>query len=157
MTSDRGIIPNKYTRFFSKVNAGDFNHKKCWPWTGAGKGNGYGNVRLGKRNVAAHRYAYEIMVGPVPDGMDVCHTCDNRWCVNPDHLYVGTRKQNMTDCRNRGRAAGGNRKHLKEVDVQEIHRRLNAGMSPRQVAETMDVNYSTVSSIQKGNSYVGQR
>jgi hypothetical protein len=103
--------------------------------------------------ISAHRRAYELFCGAVPDGMDVCHTCDNRWCVNPDHLFPGTRQANMDDCVSKGRAAGGNRKHLTERQVQEIRRRLLVGEAKRKIANQMDVNHSTIDSISKGTSY----
>ena len=87
--------------------------------------------------------------------MDVCHRCDNRWCVNPYHLFVGTRAENMADMKAKGRGDGGNRKHLSEKLVQEIRRRLHAGTAPRVIAETMDVNYATITAIKSGRSYVG--
>lgn len=146
---------NRYTRFLQKVDAGGFDPNACWAWRGAGKGNGYGNVRVGAKNLPAHRYAYELFVGQIPPLSDVCHTCDNRWCVNPDHLFIGTRADNMADCKTKGRTAGGNRKHLPERAVQEIRRRLNGGVSPSRIAADMDVGYGTISAIQRGDSYVG--
>jgi hypothetical protein len=151
----REFIPNRYTAFLRRVDTKGFNQNECWPWIGAGKGNGYGNVNLGGRTVPTHRYSYELFIGPIPEGMDVCHTCDNRWCVNPDHLFVGTRRENMEDCKSKGRAAGGNRKHLTEARIQEIRRRLLAGHSPRKISTQMDVNYGTVRAIKEGRSYVG--
>jgi DNA-binding CsgD family transcriptional regulator len=59
----------------------------------------------------------------------------------------------MEDCQSKGRAAGGNRKHLTEAQVQEIRRRLNGGMSPRIISQQMDINYGTISSIRRGDSY----
>lgn len=141
---------NKVTAFFQKVETNGFDPNKCWPWTGTGKGNGYGHTSRGP----AHRVAYKMLVGPIPTGMEVCHRCDNRWCVNPDHLFVGTRSENMQDMKLKGRGAGGNRKHLKEHQVQEIRRRLNAGVRPAVIAESMDVNYETVNQIKSGKSYV---
>jgi hypothetical protein len=149
------FIPNRYTSFLQKVEAHNFDPELCWEWLGAGKGNGYGNVTVEQSNKTAHHQSYELFCGPVPDGIDVCHTCDNRWCVNPDHLFLGTRLENMADCKSKGRAAGGNRKHLTESQVQEIRRRLNAGVSPSKVAVQMDVNYYTVTSIKRGESYGG--
>nr|WP_051686607.1 HNH endonuclease [Ochrobactrum sp. UNC390CL2Tsu3S39] len=142
---------NKVTAFLQKANTHGMDPERCWEWTGAGKGNGYGHTSQGP----AHRRAYEIFVAPIPDGMDVCHTCDNRSCVNPDHLFLGTRAENMNDMKLKGRGAGGNRKHLKEAQVQEIRRRLAAGVRPRVVSETMNVNYATVTAIKEGRSYVG--
>ena len=149
------FVPNKYTRFLSKINSHGFDPNVCWEWTGAGKGNGYGNVRIGTKNITAHRLAYELFIGKVPDNLDVCHTCDNRQCVNPDHLFSGTRKDNMQDCKSKGRAAGGNRKHLKEFQVQEIKRRLTGGHTTRKIANQMDINYHTIAAIKRGESYVG--
>lgn len=140
---------NRYTAFLQKAVTGGMNPAVCWPWVGAGKGNGYGHTSAGP----AHRVSYELFVGPVPDGMDVCHACDNRACVNPDHLFVGTRAENMADMKAKGRGAGGYRKNLKEQHIQEIRRRLAAGAKPRVVAKTMNVNYHTVTAIKRGASY----
>ena len=142
---------NRFTAFLRKTDSKGLDPSACWNWIGAGKGNGYGHTSKGP----AHRVAYEMFVGPVPDGMDVCHRCDNRACVNPDHLFVGTRSENMADMSHKGRGAGGHRKHLKEHTVQEIRRRLIAGTAPRVVADTLDVNYTTVMAIKEGQSYVG--
>ncbi len=151
----RQFVQNVYASFLRKVDAQGFGPDNCWIWKGAGKGNGYGNVRVKTENVAAHRRSYELFVSAIPDGMDVCHTCDNRFCVNPDHLFLGTRKENMDDCKAKGRAAGGNRKHLTEAAVQDIRQRLAAGHSPRKIANQKDINYHTITAIKEGRSYVG--
>lgn len=147
-------VMNKYTLFFKKVNTFGFDHNACWQWLGAGKGNGYGNVNRDGETISAHRYAYELFCGPVPDGMDVCHTCDYRSCVNPDHLFLGTRTENMQDCVHKGRAAGGNRKHLREETIQEIKRRLGAGVPMGRISKDLNVNYATVTAIARGDAYV---
>lgn len=145
---------NKVTSFLQKADTHGMNSEMCWEWLGAGKGNGYGHTSRG----GAHRLSYELLVGPIPESMDVCHRCDNRYCVNPDHLFLGTRAENMQDMKHKGRGAGGCRKHLREGHVQEIRRRLAAGTPPRIVSETMNINYSTVTAIKEGRSYerVGQ-
>lgn len=154
----RPFIPNKYSRFLQKVKADGFNADRCWIWVGAGKGNGYGHLSHDGENVLAHRQSYRLFCGEIPSGMDVCHTCDNRNCVNPDHLFIGTRSDNMQDCiakgrANNGRGPAGRRKHLPESTVQEIKRRLAAGHSPRRVSIQMDVNYYTVTAIKRGDGY----
>lgn len=137
--------------FLRKADVSLFDKERCWPWLGAGKGNGYGHTSRGP----AHRVAYTLFVGPVPDGMDVCHKCDNRACVNPEHLFLGTRAENMADMKAKGRGAGGCRKHIRESQVQEIRRRLAAGIPQAEIARCMDVNRGTVSAIKRGKSYGG--
>ena len=77
----------------------------CWIWTGATT-NGYGVVQKGRRGegvVRVHRVVFEMFVGPIPDGLDVMHSCHNRLCANPVHLSVGTRKENMAQSQRDGR------------------------------------------------------
>lgn len=139
-------------RFLRKVHSFD-DDKRCWGWAGAGKGNGYGHVSYQGANMGAHRMSFLLFNGDIPDGFDVCHSCDNRWCVNPAHLFLGTRGENMADAMRKGRTAGGIRKHLKEGKVQEIRRRIARGESNSHIASVLDVNRETIRNIKQGDAY----
>lgn len=81
---------------------------RCWTWTDSGGGQGYGNLFINKKNVAAHRLSFMIASGTIP-ALYVCHKCDNRSCVNPDHLFLQTHSGNMEDMLKKGRQAAGDR------------------------------------------------
>lgn len=94
-------------RFWEKVDHPD---EGCWTWLGARNLRGYGVIGFpGRRNMLAHRAAYVLLVGPIPDGLFVLHKCDNPACVRPDHLRLGNHTENMAEMRERGRSLIGNR------------------------------------------------
>jgi HNH endonuclease len=94
-TDSRALWP----RFFAKVDKSD----DCWVWTGARWSRGYGQLRGDGRRLLAHRVAWQLVNGPIPDGLQVCHRCDNPPCVRPDHLFLGSASINALDRDNKGR------------------------------------------------------
>lgn len=104
-----GSPAHPVTRFLALVDTTSIGRDGCWLWSGATKGNGYGNFSLNGKTEPAHRAAFILFNGIEPGALDVCHHCDNRQCVNPDHLFLGTRLDNMRDCKAKGRTARGQR------------------------------------------------
>lgn len=94
----------------------------CWLWHGWVGLKGYGRFLAKGKPYRAHRFSYELHNGPIPQGMFVCHSCDNVWCVNPGHLWVGTVQDNVDDMIRKGRQAVGVRRggKLDDDKVREI-------------------------------------
>lgn len=146
-------------RFWEKVNIG--LPDECWEWTAYRNQDGYGMIHISRGVTHAHRVAWELANGPIPQDMSVCHHCDNPSCCNPDHLYVGTQADNMQDMSKRGRGVypdtrGENHglSKLTEHDVREIRRlRSEEGWTLRQLAAAFSVSESTVSVVARHEAW----
>lgn len=113
----------------------------CWNWIGA-TASGYGRLKINGIMHSAHRLAFQLKNPSVDtDGKDVCHHCDNRRCCNPEHLFCGTRSENMTDCRNKKRLASQNGKHVKPKHGPEftcsIREMKSKGLPKRSIAKLL--------------------
>lgn len=117
----------------------------CWNWQGFTLNGGYGHIQVNKRRLVAHRYFYEQLVGPIPEGLFLCHTCDNRRCVNPAHLFPGTNSDNMQDASRKGRL----RRNTK-ITREEARSIFQDARRPALVAAEYQICPSNVSMIQRG-------
>lgn len=144
-------------RFWRNVRRTDY----CWEWTASTDRGGYGSISENNKSRGAHQVSWEIHFGPIPDGMFVLHKCDNPPCVRPDHLFLGTSKDNAQDRQQKGRWKGGvtsetaargesNAKcKLTAAIVIRIRLRHASGDSPTDMALEYDVNRSTIHAIVK--------
>jgi hypothetical protein len=149
-------------RFWTKVRVTD----TCWLWTGNLNQAGYGRMNgvLGGPQVRTHRVSWELHFGPIPEGMHVCHTCDVRACVRPDHLFLGTNEENHLDKIAKGRQPQGNdhwsrsqpervargetKSKLTGAQVLAIRARYSAGgVTQSQLADEYGVTYSNIAYI----------
>lgn len=141
---------NSEQRFWNKVNITDA--ERCWGWTGAKQSNGYGNLRRNKKWLLAHRYSFSLKHGEINNRLMVLHKCDNRLCVNPNHLFLGTAKDNTVDMMNKGRCGGYKNMKLTEEDRKRVRFFYYAEQKTQKVlSEYFNVSAACISKIV--NSY----
>jgi HNH endonuclease len=152
---------------------------ECWEWQGSVTNAGYGKIRSGNKHLATHRLSYELFKGEIPEGKLVCHSCDNKLCVNPDHLWLGSQKENIQDAKKKGilpKQFGrkhseetlkklkfrkrpdkrGEKHHLRKLkndDVFKIRELLEQGLTQTEISKIYEVSSSVISNIKRKKSW----
>lgn len=150
-------VEERFWRYVQKDEAG------CWLWTGTRDDRGYGKINRSdaavtkKRPYPAHRVAWELTYGPIPAGLLVRHfVCANPPCVRPDHLRLGSQKDNVADARRDGTMVCGSRSmfaKLHESDVSSVRRLLKDGLLHKEIAAMFGVKRATISQIARGKTW----
>lgn len=143
-------------RFWSRVVKSD----GCWEWSGSCFKSGYGAFWRDGGMRYTHRESYEMTNGPVPTGLQVLHSCDNRRCVNPNHLRAGTSRENMQDAIDRSRLRHGARHPCAKLTHQQVvalKERWVCGEKTSILARECGVSQSAVCNIIKGRSWRSAR
>ena len=154
------LTPIEVDRFWKKVAVA--GPDDCWPWQAAKAKKGYGTFWANRTSRVASRVSWELVHGPIPDGLWVLHRCDNPACVNPSHLFLGTALDNNRDMSEKGRSRGpirpgelNPRAKLTWDQVREMRAlRAAGGMTLVQIGERYGVAFTTVSDIVNGKRWV---
>lgn len=119
----------------------------CWEWKKSKAGNGYGVLSFYKRNYYVHRLSYRLFIGEIPNGLFVCHKCDNPACFNPDHLFLGTAKDNVNDMIKKGRKVVSDNRGSKnprckfsDETVLNIRKDFESGLTKKELVNTYQVS-----------------
>lgn len=151
----RGVYDRKtpHERFLDRV---DKSSNGCWLWKGPLLKDGYGQFNLNRKNLSAHRFSYMYYHGDIPVGFLVRHTCDTPKCCNPEHLKLGTPKDNYHDAKNKGRhshgSKHGNSKYT-EKEIANVKKLLNEGKTTTTVAYMTKVSVHVINDIRRGKTW----
>jgi hypothetical protein len=144
-------IPRTFDqRYIPEPNTG------CWLWLGVINRKGYGVIQLKVKSkpkrpsVLAHRYSYAMNKGAIPDGLFVCHSCDQRSCINPDHLFLGTAKDNQQDMARKGRGGNPTAKMTMEKARQLRGVREETGLPWSEIGPMFGITRGAASAIGRG-------
>jgi len=149
------VIKDYFVHFNNKIKKVD---NSCWEWLGILRKDGYGVFTIYRKQWRAHRYSWFLVNGEIPNGMIICHSCDNRKCVNPEHLWLGTQMDNIRDASRKGRLDGrkvglGERQRCHKLTIQkvtEIRSLYCTGMvTQKKLAELYLVSLQTIYLILK--------
>lgn len=127
----------------------------CWEWQKGLFSNGYGQISINGHGVGVHRISYSEFIGEIPKELQVLHECDNPICINPDHLFLGTQQDNMTDMVGKGRSAVATNKHAKltKATVLFLRRQFKNGKSLQKFPEIYGVTLATIMNAVTGRTW----
>lgn len=144
----RERLTARFTKHVEKTDS-------CWWWRGAKKRGTYGQLSVNGKMMYAHRAAWFLAHGQWPEQF-VCHTCDNRACVNPDHLFLGTHEENMADARSKNRIHPGEAHGMAKLSldqVREVRHLIADGVPQRRIAREMACSQAGISAIATGRNW----
>lgn len=130
----------------------DIQEHGCWEWIGVRMWLDYGTVRIDGKILRAHRVMWRLVNGDIPDNMMVCHKCDNPPCVRPDHLFLGTAKDNSDDCHSKGRGSRGEAVPQSKLTTEQVIeiKKLAKHYKHREIAARYGVSRAMISYIARG-------
>lgn len=138
-------------RFWEKVSK--TNQHECWVWTASSTGVGYGGFRLNGKTQKAHRLAWTESNGPIPEGLNVCHRCDNRRCCNPAHMFLGTHADNARDRNMKGRQMKGRGSPLAKLSEEAVRDIRSSPLGHKKLAEKYRVAPSLIISVRQRKAW----
>ena len=126
----------------------------CWNWTGAISNSGYGLCGSEKKSTAsAHRVSYEAFVGEIPEGMIIAHVCDNRLCVNPEHLWLAIHAENSADMVSKKRSARGEKCGRSKLTEEQVRFIRESDLSQRKLGAMLGVSHANIGYIKRGATW----
>lgn len=131
--------------FVRHINA--FAENGCWEWTGSRYKNGYGSFNIGDAPIGAHRASFQFFNGPIKTGNVVMHACDNKLCVNPNHLLQGTQRDNMQDMLAKGRGAVSEKHYTSKLSREDVNTIRESEKKYEELASEFDVSANYIYQI----------
>lgn len=137
-------------RFWSKVDKR--SPESCWEWTAKANSKGYGTIRVGGKTTIASRFSYALVNGPIPEGLIICHKCDNPPCVNPSHLFLGTHLDNCIDkyIKKRNVNVKGEKSGMSKITREQADMIRVSKESLRELGKKLGMTYGNVGKIRRG-------
>lgn len=145
ITGDKGMYEPSVDLLHKMVEIDE--QTGCHVWQGAPNHNGYGRIGINYKDYLAHRLSYELQVGPIPEGFFVCHKCDNRLCINPEHFFLGTISDNHADMVSKGRHRYGAKQWKTRLTDEDVRAIRSMSGSHREIGSRFGISGSAVSAI----------